>query len=46
MIKFNKSTLTELAGLGAGSAASAYVKQKVLVKEDGFRCWTYRSFIN
>ena len=35
MIKFNKSTLTELAGLGAGSAASAYVKQKVLVKEDG-----------
>lgn len=35
MIKFNKETLTELAGLGAGAAGSAYVKQKLLVKEDG-----------
>jgi len=35
MFKFDKKTLTELAGLGAGSVASAYVKQKVLVKADG-----------
>jgi len=35
MIKFNKETLTELAGLGAGAAGSAYVKQKLLTKEDG-----------
>ena len=35
MIKFNKETLTELAGLGAGAAGSAYVKQKLLLKEDG-----------
>lgn len=37
MIKFDKKTLTELAGLGAGSAAAAYVQQKVLTKknEDG-----------
>ena len=35
MIKFDKKTLTELAGLGAGSVASAYVKQKFLTKEDG-----------
>lgn len=35
MIKFNKNTLTELAGLGAGAATSAYVKQKVFTKADG-----------
>lgn len=35
MIKFNKETLVELAGLGAGAAGSAYVKQKLLTKEDG-----------
>jgi hypothetical protein len=35
MIKFNKSTLTEIAGLGAGAVAGAYVTQKVLTKEDG-----------
>jgi hypothetical protein len=35
MIKFNKETLIELAGLGAGAAGSAYVKQKLLTKEDG-----------
>jgi len=35
MFKFDKKTLTELAGLGAGSVASAYVKQKLLVKADG-----------
>ena len=32
MIKFNKSTLTEIAGLGAGAVAGAYVTQKVLTK--------------
>lgn len=35
MIKFNKETLVELAGLGAGAAGSAYVKQKLLTKTDG-----------
>ena len=35
MFKFNKSTLTEIAGLGAGAVAGAYVSQKVLTKEDG-----------
>ena len=35
MIKFNKETLVELAGLGAGAAGSAYVKQKLLTKDDG-----------
>ena len=35
MIKFNKETLVELAGLGAGAAGSAYVKQKLLTKADG-----------
>jgi hypothetical protein len=35
MIKFNKSTLTEIAGLGAGAVAGAYVSQKVLTKADG-----------
>jgi len=35
MIKFNKETLIELAGLGAGAAGSAYVKQKLLTKADG-----------
>jgi hypothetical protein len=34
MIKFNKSTLTEIAGLGAGAVAGAYVTQKVLTKAD------------
>jgi hypothetical protein len=34
MFKFNKSTLTEIAGLGAGAVAGAYVSQKVLTKED------------
>ena len=32
MFKFNKSTLTEIAGLGAGAVAGAYVTQKVLTK--------------
>ena len=32
MIKFNKSTLTEIAGLGVGAVAGAYVTQKVLTK--------------
>ena len=35
MIKFNKSTLTEIAGLGAGAVAGSYVSQKVLTKADG-----------
>ena len=35
MIKFNKETLVELAGLGAGAAGSAYVKQRLLTKDDG-----------
>jgi len=35
MFKFTKSTLTEIAGLGAGAVAGAYVSQKVLTKEDG-----------
>jgi hypothetical protein len=35
MIKFNKSTLTEIAGLGAGAVAGAYVSQTVLTKADG-----------
>ena len=35
MIKFDKDTLIELAGLGAGAASSAYVKQKLLTKDDG-----------
>lgn len=35
MINFNKSTLTEIAGLGAGAVAGAYVSQKVLTKADG-----------
>jgi hypothetical protein len=35
MINFNKDTLIELAGLGAGAAGSAYVKQKLLTKADG-----------
>ena len=35
MIKFNKSTLTEIAGLGAGAVAGAYVTQKVLTKSAG-----------
>ena len=35
MFKFNKSTLTEIAGLGAGAVAGAYVSQKVLTKADG-----------
>jgi hypothetical protein len=32
MFKFNQSTLTEIAGLGAGAVAGAYVTQKVLTK--------------
>ena len=32
MFKFNKTTLTEIAGLGAGAVAGAYVTQKVLTK--------------
>ena len=32
MFKFNKETLTEIAGLGAGAVAGAYVTQKVLTK--------------
>ena len=35
MFKFNKSTLTEIAGLGTGAVAGAYVSQKVLTKADG-----------
>ena len=35
MIKFNKSTLTEIAGLGVGAVAGAYVTQKVLTKTAG-----------
>ena len=35
MIKFNKSTLTEIAGLGVGAVAGAYVTQKVLTKSAG-----------
>jgi hypothetical protein len=37
MFKLDKKTLTELAGLGAGSAAAAYVQQNILTKknEDG-----------
>lgn len=35
MLKFNKNTLTEIASLGAGAVAGAYVSQKVLTKEDG-----------
>lgn len=35
MINFNKSTLTEIAGLGAGAVAGSYVSQKVLTKTDG-----------
>jgi len=34
MFKFNKSTLTEIAGLGAGAVAGAYVTQKVLTKTE------------
>ena len=35
MFKFKKSTLTEIAGLGDGAVAGAYVSQKVLTKADG-----------
>jgi hypothetical protein len=35
MLKFNKNTLTEIASLGAGAVAGAYVSQKVLTKADG-----------
>ena len=35
MLKFNKNTLTEIASLGAGAVAGAYVSKKVLTKEDG-----------
>lgn len=37
MFKLDKKTLTELAGLGVGSAGAAYVQQKFLTKrnEDG-----------
>lgn len=35
MFKLDKKTLTELAGLGIGSAGAAYVQQKVLIKADG-----------
>lgn len=35
MFKLDKKTLTELAGLGIGSAGAAYVQQKFLTKEDG-----------
>ena len=31
----SKGTLTELAGLGAGAVAAGYVKNQLLVKEDG-----------
>ena len=41
MIKFNKSTLTEIAGLGAGAVAGAYVTQKVLTKTDATGAVTY-----
>jgi len=41
MIKFNKSTLTEIAGLGAGAVAGAYVTQKVLTKTDEAGATTY-----
>lgn len=41
MIKFNKSTLTEIAGLGAGAVAGAYVTQKVLTKTDETGAATY-----
>jgi hypothetical protein len=41
MIKFNKSTLTEIAGLGAGAVAGAYVSQKVLTKTDEAGTVTY-----
>ena len=41
MIKFNKSTLTEIAGLGAGAVAGAYVTQKVLTKTDEAGTTTY-----
>jgi hypothetical protein len=41
MIKFNKSTLTEIAGLGAGAVAGAYVTQKVLTKTDDKGVVTY-----
>jgi hypothetical protein len=41
MIKFNKSTLTEIAGLGAGAVAGAYVSQKVLTKTDETGAVTY-----
>jgi hypothetical protein len=34
MIKFNKNTLTELAGLGSGAVGAAYVQQKLLIKRD------------
>lgn len=34
MIKFNQNTLTELAGLGTGAVAAAYVQQKLLIKRD------------
>lgn len=52
MIKFNKETLIELAGLGAGAAGSAYVKQKLLTKTDAagnvtsvFGDGTYASYL-
>jgi len=35
MFKLDKKTLTELAGLGIGSAGAAYVQQKFLTKADG-----------
>jgi len=35
MFKFNKETLTEIAGLGVGAVTGAYVSQKVLTKADG-----------
>ncbi len=41
MIKFNASTLTEIAGLGAGAVAGAYVSQKVLTKTDETGAVTY-----
>jgi hypothetical protein len=41
MFKFNKSTLTEIAGLGAGAVAGAYVTQKVLTKTDDKGVSTY-----
>jgi hypothetical protein len=48
MIKFDKETLIELAGLGAGAAGSAYVKQKLLTKADGtsvFGSGTYAPYL-